>query len=59
MYWSCARGREMEMKPTYARPDGHTIGRPVYAISDRNNDFPQPQQFLLICYNGERERLHA
>jgi hypothetical protein len=49
----------MEMKPTYPRLDGYTIGRPVDAIFDRNNDLPQPQQFLLTYYNGERERPHA
>jgi hypothetical protein len=59
MYWSCAKGHEMEVKPTYPRPNKYAIGRPVYAISDRNNDIPQPQQFLLACYNGERERLHT
>jgi hypothetical protein len=59
MYWSCARGHQMEMKPTYPRPNNREVQRPVYATSDRNNSMPQPQQFLLACYNGERDRLHA
>jgi hypothetical protein len=53
MYWSCAWGHEMEMKPTYPQPNNHTLQRPVYADSDRRTNMPQAQEFLVACYDGE------
>jgi hypothetical protein len=57
VYWSCAKGHEVEMKPTY----GHKatpLHRPVYAASDRDTKMPLTQEFLLACYSGTSD-LHA
>lgn len=36
IYWSCARGHEVELKPTYEQK-ATKVQRPVYAASDRNS----------------------
>jgi hypothetical protein len=58
MYWSCAKGQEMEMKPTYPQSNNRAPQRPVYAPSDHNADMPQSQEFLVACYNGQTD-LHS
>ena len=51
MYWSCAGGSEMEMKPTYEQK-ALKLHRPMYAASDRNLDMPEGQEFLMACKDG-------
>ncbi|CAO2653063.1 Nn.00g024740.m01.CDS01 [Neocucurbitaria sp. VM-36] len=57
MHWSCAKGHEMEMKPTYEQKV-IPLQRPVYAASDRYTQMPLAQEFLLACYSGTSD-LHA
>jgi hypothetical protein len=56
MYWSCGKGHEMEMKPTYGELTT-PLHRPMYAVSDRNAAMPIAQEFLWACYSGE-QNLH-
>lgn len=57
IHWSCAVGCETEMKPTYGNKS--TVShRPVYAATDRMNQMPVAQEFLLACREGTSD-LHT
>ncbi|KAF1840634.1 HET-domain-containing protein [Cucurbitaria berberidis CBS 394.84] len=51
VYWSCAKGQEMELKPI-CRQKATPTQRPVYAASDHDTQMPLAQEFLLACYSG-------
>ncbi|KAK7191115.1 HET-domain-containing protein [Paraphaeosphaeria sporulosa] len=52
VHWSCAMGNKMELKPVYEEKS-HKLQRPWYALSDRDNEVPASQEFLLACHRGE------
>ncbi|KAL5430843.1 hypothetical protein PMIN07_009751 [Paraphaeosphaeria minitans] len=52
VHWSCAMGNGMELKPIY-QEKSHKVQRPRYAVSDRDNQMPASQTFLLACHRGE------
>ena len=52
VYWSCASGHELELKPIYEQKMKR-LQRPVYASSDRSMDMPMAQEFLMQCRSGE------
>ncbi|KAF2820713.1 HET-domain-containing protein [Ophiobolus disseminans] len=57
MYWSCAKGHEMEMRPIHGQ-EATPLQRPLYSASDRDTQMPRAQEFLLAIYNGKKD-LHA
>jgi hypothetical protein len=52
VYWSCASGHEVEVKPMFEEKP-NKLKRPVYAASDRDIQMPASQEFLLSCRGGE------
>ncbi|KAJ4987687.1 hypothetical protein SVAN01_06854 [Stagonosporopsis vannaccii] len=54
LYWSCARGCEVELAPAYGSETAK-VRRPVFAESDRIMEMPLAQEFLMACYNQNQE----
>lgn len=50
MYWSCAKGHKMELKPV-SKPRSLEVQRPVYSVLDHMADLSLSQEFLVACYN--------
>lgn len=52
LYWSCAMGNEMELKPVHGEK-AHRLQRPMYSASAQDAEMPASQEFLLACHRGE------